>query len=412
MGLYSSFYSSLSGLSANANALTVIGNNLANLNTVGFKGSSASFEDLFNAAIGGRGTEGNGDPMQIGMGTSLGGIDQNFAQGSFQATGSVTDMALQGEGFFCLQTKDGQHLYTRAGNFTTDHDGYLVTPNGDKVLGWNRVGGSLVTSGITSPVRVDMGTTSLPSATSSIGTTTNLNSAAATGDVYSTPVQIYDSLGGSHSLVFTYTKTANPGEWGLNITTDGGATVSGYPATIQFNSSGQLTSPAANPSLTIAGWTTGATSPATTWQIYSGGTSSLTGFAAPSSTNATSQNGFASGTIRSLSVDQNGRIIGNFTNGQTIPMAQVSIALFNNVEGLSKTGNNSWSDTLSSGGPAVGAANEGGRGTVLGSNLELSNVDVAEEFTRLIINQRGYQANSRVVTTADSLLQETLNLLR
>lgn len=415
MGLYSSFYASLSGLSANAGALSVIGNNLANLNTIGFKQSSSTFQDLFNASLGAVGTQGNGNPIQIGLGSRLAAITQNFGQGSFQSTSNVTDMAISGLGFFMLSLANNQgRAYTRAGNFTLDRDGYLVDPNGNNVLGWNRTGNVLSTNGTVVPIRINSGVISPPVATTTFSSTTNLNADALTGEIYSTPIQVVDSLGATHTLLFTYTKTANPGEWSLSITTDGGATVSGYPALIQFDAAGQLTAPATNPVLTITGWSNGATSPATTWEIYQGvpPVANLTGFASPSATSNVAQDGYGAGTIRSLTVDQNGILIGNFTNGQTMQLAQVALATFANVNGLRKTGDNTWSETLASGSANVGSANQGGRGTVLGANLELSNVDVAEEFTKLIIAQRGYQANGRVVTTSDELLQETLNLKR
>ena len=138
MSIYSSFYSALSGLNANGNAMSVIGNNLANLNTIGYKGSSATFQDLFSSAMGGSAVQGNGNPNQIGMGTALGGISQNFASGSTQSTGNVTDMAVQGNGFFALQTQSGTRSYSRAGNFTLDVNSNLVNPTGYKVLGWSR----------------------------------------------------------------------------------------------------------------------------------------------------------------------------------------------------------------------------------------------------------------------------------
>jgi flagellar hook protein FlgE len=424
MGLYSSFYSSLSGLSSNANALSVIGNNLSNLNTIGYKGSSASFQDLFSASVGATSTQGNGNPIQIGLGTQLGAISQNFGQGSFQSTSNVTDMALQGQGFFTLQTKDGGAGYTRAGNFTVDKTGFLVDPNGNNVKGWNRIGNTLTANGLSTPVHLDMGTTSPPASTASLGTVTNLDGGAATGTVYSTPVQVYDSLGASHSLLFTYTKDPAVGTWNLDVSTDGvfpdgtKTAVTGFPAQVVFGNNGLMTTPdpaAANPTLTFGLWPNGASTGAAgnvAWNLVSNGTSTLTGYSAASATSSTSQDGYGAGTVRSMTVNQDGIIIGNFTNGQTIPMAQVAISSFANSSGLAKQGENMWGETLASGQAAVGAANQGGRGTVLGANLELSNVDVAEEFTRLIINQRGYQANSRVVTTADSLLQETLNLVR
>ncbi len=416
MSLYSSFYASLSGLSSNASALSVIGNNLSNLNTVGFKGSSCAFQDLFNSSLGGSATQGNGNPIQIGLGTRLGSVTQNFGQGSFASTGSVTDMAISGLGFFMVRTKDGGTSYSRAGNFSLNKDGYLSDPNGNQVLGWNRTGTTLAPNGAVTPIRINMGTISQPAPSTNISTVTNLDANAATGTVYSTPVQVYDSLGASHSILFTYTKTATTGTWSLNVSTDGGATVSGFPAQVVFDATGQLTTPAstANPVLTLTSWSNGASNPPISWNIWEGNppAPSISGYSSPSATTASTQDGYGAGAVRGLVVDQNGVITANFTNGQTIPLGQVGLATFGNNGGLSKVGDNLWSETLASGAPNVGTPNQGGRGTILGANLELSNVDVAEEFTKLIIAQRGYQASSRIVSSSDELLQETLNLKR
>lgn len=418
MSLYSAFYASLSGLSSNANALGVIGNNLANLNTTGYKSSTASFEDMFNAALGGSGTQGNGNPMQIGMGANLGSISQDFSQGSPQASGTVTNMALQGSGFFTLRSTAGTSLYTRAGNFTVDKNGYLVDPSGNSVMGWNAVGGTVTANSTPVPIFVNPGATSPPVATSTVGNTTNLDATAATNTTFTTPIAIYDSLGESHNLQITYTKTANPGEWSCAVTTDGGATVSGYPSAssnlIQFDSAGKLISPTTNPTLTISTWPSGATSPANfTVDIFNAsGTSNLTSYSSPSATTATTQNGYAAGSVASMAVDQTGTLVGTFTNGQTMPLAQVAVTTFANANGLQKQGENSYTMTLASGAPVVGAAASGGRGSVLGANLESSNVDVATEFTKLIVNQNGYQANSRVITTANTLLQTVIGLVQ
>lgn len=426
MSLYSSFYSSLSGLSANSGMLGVIGNNLSNLNTIGFKGSSSSFQDLFNASMGSNGTSGNGDPMQVGLGTQLGAISQNFGQGSFQSTGNVTDMAVSGQGLFMLRRSDGSQVYSRAGNFIIDRNGYLVNPNGDQVLGWNRnaATGTLTPNGAVVPIQINSGTVAPPTPTTTISMNTNLNAnatrpsagpPAVPGATFSSPVQVVDSLGATHNLLFTYTKTANAGEWSLAVTTDDAtATVAGAPALVHFTPTGQLDIPATNPTITVSGWSNSAANSSLVWTLRdpTSSTGLLTGYASASATSATTQNGAGAGTVRSLVVDQNGIITGNFTNGQTIQLAQIALATFPNMNGLSKEGNNAWSQTLASGAPNIGTADQGGRGKVLGGQLELSNVDTATEFTQLIVAQRGYQANSRIVTTADTLLQEVLNLVR
>ncbi|HLO67572.1 MAG TPA: flagellar hook protein FlgE [Holophaga sp.] len=435
MGLYSSFYASLSGLATNASALSVIGNNLANLNTAGFKGSSSEFQDLFAAAIANQGTQGNGNPMQVGLGASLGSVATNFAQGSFQQTGNVTDMAMQGNGFFTLQNKQGSAVYTRNGNFTIDKSGFLVDSQGNKVMGWNATNGVVNPGGLPGPIQLNMAGTSGGVATRTVQIIANLNSASATTSTFTSTVQIYDSLGATHSLTLSFQPTGTAGQWAVTApATVDGAAVGGVPAYIQFDNTGALTgfipaggaataTPTAitgnnNPSITFTGFTNGAAPVSAQWALAtpnatgSGFTAYLTSYASASTTSGTSQDGYGAGTVDSLTVDQNGVIIGNYTNGQTIPMAQVAVSTFLNDNGLSKQGGNNWIATVASGTAAVGAANQGGRGGVLGSNLELSNVDVATELTRMIINQNGYQANSRVVTTANTLLQEVLNLVR
>ncbi|MGA2081779.1 MAG: flagellar hook protein FlgE [Holophaga sp.] len=427
MSLYSAFYASLSGLSSNANALGVIGNNLANLNTIGFKTSSTSFEDLFNTALGGASTEGNGNPMQIGLGTALASVAQDFSQGSPQGTGTVTNMALQGDGFFTLRSPSGTALYSRAGQFTIDKNGFLVDPNGNSVMGWNAVNGVANANGTPVPVFLNPGATSPPFATTTLSNTTNLNSAATAGTTFTAPVPVYDSLGASHNVLITYTATATAGTWDVAATTDGGATVtlSGLPTDavtgkpcVVFNNDGSLKTPAVGTAttMTLAGWTDGAAGQTITWNIWSGAgasaASNLTSYAQASGTTATTQNGYAAGSVSSMSVDQNGNIVGTFTNGQTMTLAQVAVATFSNNNGLSLQAGNTWTTTLASGAANVGAANTGGRGTILGSNLESSNVDVATEFTNLIINQNGYQANSRVITTTDTLLQTVISMIQ
>jgi len=418
MSLYSAFYASLSGLSSNASALGVIGNNLANLNTIGYKDSTASFQDLYSTAMNGSSTAGNGDPMQIGLGTGLSSVSQDFSQGSPQASGTVTNMALQGQGFFTLKAPAGDALYTRAGNFSVNTGGFLTDPSGNSVMGWNAVAGVVNASGTPVPILLNPGAVSPPVATDAISNYTNLNSAAASGTTFTAPIAVYDSMGASHNIEITYKATAVPGTWTTSVSTDdaGVPVVTGYPATIVFNSSGVLTTPASgvNPTLGAISWSNGASSPAIKVNIWSGApaTSSLTGYAQNSGTTSTTQDGYSAGSVSSVSVDTNGNIIGTFTNGQTMTLAQVAVSIFSNNNGLAMAGSNDWSTTLASGSANVGQANSGGRGTILGSNLESSNVDVATEFTKLIINQNGYQANSRVITTANTLLQTVISMVQ
>lgn len=423
MSLYSAFYSGLSGLSTNANALNVIGNNLSNINTIGFKGSSTTFRDIFSTSLGGVSTQGNGNPIQFGLGVQVNSVSQDFSQSSFQGTGNALDMAIQGNGFFTLQTSDGRQVFTRAGNFTRNNSGYLVASDGSNVMGWNRdpVSGNVNTSAALAQIRIDAGTTASAFATQNIRLGVNLNASATVGatSTLTTPIQVYDSQGNTQTLIVTYTKTGT-NTWDYAVTGPTGATITGTPTgTLTFSASGSLQSINGggatygdNPTLNID-WGNGSAASTIDFNLVNPDNSAnLTQFSAASSTSSSFQDGYGAGTLRDLTVDQNGVISGTFTNGQVIQLAQVAISTFNNVNGLVQTGNNHWGQSLASGSPTIGLANQGGRGGVLGSNLELSNVDVAGEFTKLILSQRGYQANSRIVTTTDELLQETLNLKR
>ncbi len=432
MSLYSAFYSGLSGLSTNASALNVIGNNLSNINTVGFKGSSTTFRDIFSTSLGGVSTQGNGNPIQFGLGVQTNSVSQDFSQSSFQSTGNALDMAIQGNGFFTLQTSDGRQVFSRAGNFTRNNAGFLVASDGANVMGWNRdtATGLVNTSASLAPIRIDASTTASAFATQNVRLGINLN--ASTFDPTSTvppstpasslttPIQVYDSQGNAQNIIVTYTKTG-PNTWDYAASVSAPATIGGGASgTLTFSAAGTLltingAAPTAanNPKLTAINWNNGTATQDITWNIVNPDNSvNLTQYSAASTTSSSFQDGYAAGTLRDLTVDQNGVISGTFTNGQVISLAQVALSSFNNVNGLVQTGNNHWGQSLASGSPTVGLANQGGRGGVLGSNLELSNVDVAGEFTKLILSQRGYQANSRIVTTTDELLQETLNLKR
>jgi flagellar hook protein FlgE len=430
MSLYSAFYSGLSGLSTNANALNVVGNNLSNINTVGFKGSSTSFSDIFATSLGGMSTAGNGDPIQFGLGTQVNGVSQDFAQSSFQTASSALDMAIQGNGFFTLETPAGQQVYSRDGSFSINSSGDLVASDGSSVLGWVRdATGNVNTSAAIAPIQISAGTTASAFATKNITIGMNLNASAAADatSAFSTPIQVYDSQGNAQTLNETFTKTA-ANTWSYTITGPAGATINGVAATtgatgtLVFSASGTLLSvdsgagpvaadtTAANPVLTISWGNGSAVSTIAANMVTTGGASNISQFSAASAASSSSQDGYGAGSLTSMTVDQNGIISGTFTNGQVIQLAQVALSTFNNVNGLVQAGNNHWAQSLASGSPTVGVANQGGRGGILGSNLELSNVDVATQFTNMILNQRGYEANAKIVTTTDQLLQDTLNM--
>jgi flagellar hook protein FlgE len=413
------FSASLSGLYANQQKLSVIGNNLANINTVGFKASSVQFMDLVSQSVGGS----SANPMQIGLGATTGAISPNFTQGGLENTGVNTHVAIQGRGFFIVGNGGNDRSYTRAGDFTFDANGRMVSAEGLAVQGYTQVDpltGNIVTTGQPADIIIPPGVLRAPGATTLFGTVSNLDAGAAVGDTFTASVQIYDALGDVHVATITYTNTA-PGAWGYDISVDGADVAGGTAGTpvslgtgnITFGPNGALTAPAADVVITSPAWANGAAPTNFTWDLYDANNQpTLTGYAAQSATSSITQNGYAAGTINPITIDAEGRIQASIGNGRTIVIAQLAIATFNNPQGLFKVGANRFAETQIAGIPNVGVANSGGRGSVFGSALEQSNVDIAQEFTQMILAQRGYQANSRSITVADELLVETLNLKR
>lgn len=403
----------LSGLTAASQALAVISNNLANINTVGFKESRASFTDLFYQAFG---TNGANDPIQVGEGVALGSVTPIFTGGNLQGTGVPSDVAITGNGLFVTE-KNGVEQYTRAGNFTIDSQGHLTTQEGQLVMGYPAVSGVISPSQTLAPLMISQGQLIPGNPTTSIRTQTNLDAGSAVGTSFSTPVTVFDSLGTSHVLTYQFTKTAS-NAWSYQISLPAADTGGvGAPTVISngnmtFNPDGTLATPAAPVTgIAIAGLADGAANMNMTWNLQDAtGNSLLTQSTAPSATANTFQNGYGSGTLADYSINSDGMIEGSFTNNQTLVLGQIVLANFANPQGLLRVGQNSFQTTLSSGAPAVGTAGSGGRGTLTGGSLEQSNVDIATEFSNMIVTQRGYQANARVVTTFDQLTQDTINM--
>jgi flagellar hook protein FlgE len=428
-----SFSAGLSGLNANAVYLSVIGNNLANINTIGFKSSSVTFMDLVSQTVGGP----SENPMQVGLGVVTGSISPVFSQGAIENTKEATDVAIQGGGFFVVASPDGD-AYTRAGNFSFDSNGTLVTSDGYKVQGWTATdaSGNIVTTGQPGDVTVPPGVLRAPHATGQFYTRTNLNADAPTGSTFTTSVQIYDALGTSHLSTLTYTKTG-AGAWSYAMSVDGGEVTGGTAGTpstlaagtLAFDASGMLatvtpTAPSTgggaapadtdmDVTITTPTWTNGAAANTLIWDLTDvNNQQALTGFAAQSATSSLSQNGSTAGMVENISILPDGTIQATFGAGQTVPVGQLAMASFNNPKGLVKLGSNRYGESQSAGIPNVGTAGSGGRGTLIGSALEQSNVDIAQEFTQMILAQRGYQANSKTITVSDELLVDTLALKR
>jgi flagellar hook protein FlgE len=410
-----SFATSLSGLQANSQDLEVISNNLANLNTTAYKGATASFQDLFYQQLG---TSGNGNAIQVGVGTQIGSIPADFTEGNIQSTGVATDVAIEGSGFFIGQS-NGQDVYFRAGDLSTLANGTLVAPNGSQVLGLPAVNGVINPSSTPGPLTIATGAISPPLATANAAITMNLNSSTPVGGAFSTALTVYDSLGAAHVLTYNFTNTA-AGKWNYSITIPAadvgavGAPVVVKAGTMTFNGNGQLLTPAANVTgIPITGFADGANTLTFNWNIYGPGAVGLvTQDAATSSASNTQQDGYASGSLVSYSIGPDGTIEGTFSNGQSQALGQILLASFANQEGLSRIGENEFGATLSSGAANVGVAGTGGRGTISGGALEASNVDISTQFANLIVAESGYQANAKVVTTLDTVIQDTINLIQ
>jgi flagellar hook protein FlgE len=418
-----SFSASLSGLNVQQQKLSVIGNNLANLNTVGFKASTVQFADLVSQSIGGA----SENPLQIGLGVATGSISPNFTQGGIESTGISTNAAIQGTGLFIVGDP-ANRAYTRAGNFSFDAVGMLVTPDGQPVQGYtatNPVTGAIDTTGQPQNIVIPPGVLRAPVPTTTFGTVLNLDTNAAVGTTFTSSVQMYDALGMPHVATITFEKTA-VGEWNYDITVPGedvdGGTL-GTPeniatGTLEFDPLGQLSlvdgAATADVAITSPVWANGAAATDFSWDLLDvNGSGSITGYASPSATASTTQNGSPTGAVSSIiSISPTGQLIASFGIGRTVTVGQLALASFNNPQGLVKIGSNLYSESEASGIPSVGVAGSGGRGTLIGSSLEQSNVDIATEFTQMILAQRGYQANSKSITVADELLVDTLNLKR
>lgn len=411
-----SFFSiPLSGLDAASEALSVISNNLANVDTDGFKDQNISFKDLFYQ---GYGADGGGTQLQIGDGVGVEATTADFSNGTISSTGVPTNMAITGNGFFVTQDPNGTVEYTRDGDFTVNSSGQLVTQSGQLVLGYPAVDGVISPGGVPQALNLSETATNPASATTSFSLTSNLDAGADTGTTFSTPLTVYDSLGNSHTLDFTFTKTAD-NSWSYNVTLPGADTGASSPTTVTsgsltFDSSGNLTSPSSGiTGISITGLADGAAPMSLTWNLYgTGGAGDLTQTAAASATEGTDQNGYPSGTLQSFSVDATGTIHGVFSNDQTTAIGQVAIANFQNNQGLQLVGNNSYMATQASGAAAIGVAGTGNLGSITGGAVEASNVDVATEFSKMIAAQRDYEASAKALTTMNTISDDTMNLIR
>ncbi len=409
-----SLYAGISGLNANASAMSVIGDNIANVNTTAFKSNSASFVSVLSQSL--TGSTGN----SIGRGVKLGGVSESWSQGTLETTGNGTDLAINGKGFFMVKDEAGLTYYTRAGGFNFNADGNLVNSDGLIVQGYtvdNVNPDGTFTLGNITDVSVT-GAISSPKATSDISTSLNLDAAAIASDTYSTTLTVYDSLGNDIPLTITFTKNATPGLWDIAVSIPEELFDPVTPPAIdvtslQFDKDGNLEN-GTNPKITLT-LDNGATIPPIIWDIFDehGVTNdSVTGYASPSITSFLSQNGYSAGTLQGISVDERGVVTGAFTNGELPPLFQLALADFPNYQGLDAVGDSLYAESRASGQATPGIPGNSRLGLISPNSLEMSNVDLATEFVKMITTQRAFQASSRVITSSDEILQELINLKR
>lgn len=390
-----SLYAGISGLRAEQTMLDVTSNNIANVNTVGFKSSSVQFEDTLSQMVSAAGlstsAKAGTNPNQVGLGVRVAAVTNNLTEGSQTTTGNNLDAMISGDGYFVTQTGSTTQ-YTRNGSFHWDSEGRLSTADGSLVQGWNAVNGTVQTGGAPTTLTLPSGTVAPANKTTTATMKGNLPSDSAAGTALERDITVYSADGTARQLTATFTADATTaGKWNYSIT-DGTSTAA-VTGSLQTSGTGTIS---------------GATTPAIDGITLD--MSGMSGYAGLSTSSIEKQNGNAAGTLLSVAMGTDGTLSGTFSNGATVAIARLAIGTFTNPEGLAKSGNSNLVETLNSGTARLGTAGSDGYGSVVSGALEASNVDLSQEFTNLIVAQRGFQANARIITTSDSILQELMQL--
>ena len=402
-----SFQQGLSGLNAAAKNLDVIGNNVANSNTAGFKQGVAEFGDVFAASLGG------GSGTQVGIGTQITSVSQQFTQGNITVSSNPLDVAINGQGFFRM-SDNGAITYTRNGGFGLDKDGYIVGPNGQNLTGFQAVGGAIVPGVL---VNLQLSSTDLlPKTTSVAGIGANLASTdpilpiggfdatKPTTYNFSTASTCYDTLGQAHTMALYFNKTA-ANTWESNVYIDGNAANGAGTSTLTFDSKGVLTAPVPSNPVKSLVLTNGA-APLSITMDYS----TMTQFGSGFGVNSLSQDGYASGKLSGYNIGSDGVILGRYTNGQSQKLGQIALSNFTNPQGLSPLGDSMWAESPKSGIPLTGSPGSASLGALQSAAKEDSNVDLTAELVNMITAQRIYQANAQTIKAQDAVLQTLVNL--
>jgi flagellar hook protein FlgE len=428
-----SFFIPLTGLESDSTALNTIANNLANMNTTAFKSESTNFSDLFYQQIG---STGAGDPIAVGAGTKVASNAVSFTQGSINSTGNATDVALNGSGFFVIGNGQGGYEYSRAGDFSIDSNGNLVTSSGLSVVGYPAVNGVVNTNAPLTPINIPIGQVLEPRASTTMSMTANLDASATTVPPTSFPAQItvYDSLGEPHVVNITFDQAstiAAPNTWTYSISLPAsdyaGAAPPAITGTMTFDQNGNLATvdqgagpvavgaaPGNTSSIGLAfnGLADGAANLAINWNLLgAGGTPNISQVDTASAVSGTSQDGYASGQYNEFTINSDGTVTASYSNGQKQNVGQLALADVPNLQGLELLGDGDYATTLASGNAAVGVSGTNGLASLQDGALEASNVNISSEFSKLIIAQRAFEANAKSITTFDTVTQDTINMV-
>ncbi len=405
-----SLRTAVSGLKSHQTRMDVVGNNIANVNTIAFKRGRANFNEVLGQKLFSSSRAAGGSSVNtsfIGFGVGVGVIDQNWNQGALENTTLATDLALNGDGFFVVNS-NGRNILTRNGNFTFDNQGNLVTQSGVKAQGYSFDAQGNVDTSTLQDINIDFALQADPRVTENVGVSGNLPADAATGDEINISTVVYDEQGQSHGVTLKFTKTANADEWDYEASYNGSLTPAPFTTesgTFTFGVDGKLATP---PSVAPT-YDTGYVGDGRPFNIDF---SNMTQFNGSSTAAVQSQDGYGAGQVVGYFIDSDGTISLNFSNGEQSPIYQMAVATVKNPNGLDSLGEGFYALTSQSGDPIMGRAGQEVQTAVVQGFLEMSNVDLATEFTDMIVAQRGYQASARVITTSDELLQETVNLKR
>ncbi|MDZ5473476.1 flagellar hook protein FlgE [Bacillus sp. 31A1R] len=408
-----SMFSGISGMKNFQTKLDVIGNNIANVNTAGFKKGRVTFKDSMNQMVAGASaaTENRGgkNAMQVGLGSTLATIDTIHTGSSLQTTNRPLDLGIDGDGYFVVKQGDAQ-FYTRAGNFYLDDYGTLVTADGLKVQAYKYAADGKTLTNTYGDVAVNVNAVLPPVTTKTVMVSENLAANANGGTTFKQTIRVIDKDGNPQSVDITFKKHGTTTNlWNVFVNTDPDASPTPASLALTFNANGTLATqtPDKNTNFTVDVLGNGAGTDDLPIKFDFSSITQLNG----STTALVKPDGNTEGKLESFSVGMSGDISGIYSNGQILTLGRLALAKFSNSSGLLKSGNNTFQESINSGAANIGAAGDG-RGVIASGTLEMSNVDLSEEFTEMITAQRGFQANTRIITTSDEILQELVNLKR